>query len=177
MPLPASGIISASQIGNFVFGRSTTAEFSISASLSPKGTVIKGYSTTAPGGYIWVGAAIGDTQNPQAYVVGPNNLALSSWYDYYKGQAITVGGAAWDTSTEACDDRTTAAAYTTEYSYWGGTNGIIGNTSIVYSDSSGETVIADDGQWRACYNIQDNPGPQYTGRFEGGVYVDSALCD
>jgi hypothetical protein len=67
MGLPASGIISASQIGNYVFDRNVTASFSISTSLSPNGTVIKGYSTILPGGYIWVGGGTGDTQNPQAY--------------------------------------------------------------------------------------------------------------
>jgi hypothetical protein len=177
MGLPASGIISASQIGGYVFDRSATAIFSISTSLSPNGSVIKGYSTVLPGGYIWVGSGASDTQNPQAYTVGVNNLSLSDWYDYYKGQEINIGGLAWDTSIEACDDASEGGAYTTDYPWWGANNGILGNISLVYSDSSGETLFDDGGQWRACYNINNDVGIKYTGRFENGIYIDPGRCD
>ena len=177
MGLPASGIISASQIGGYVFNRSAVSEFSISASLSPNGSVIKGYSTVLPGGYIWVGSGTSDTQNPQAYAVGVNNLSLSDWYDYYKGQEINIGGGSFDNSTEACDDASDGAAYTTDYPWWTANNGLIGGTSLVYFDSSGETLFDDGGQWRACYNINNDVGIKYTGRFENGLYLDSGRCD
>jgi hypothetical protein len=176
MGLPASGIISASQIGGYVFDRTPTQEFSLSASLSPNGLVTKGYSSSLPGGYIWVGNGTSDTQNPQ-YLIGVNNLSLSDWYDYYKGQEINIGALAWDTSIEACDDNSEAAAYTTDYPWWGANNGIIGGTSLVYFDSSGETLFDDGGTWRACYNMNNDVGIKYTGRFENGLYLDSGRCD
>ena len=77
MPLPASsGPISASNVGDYVFDRGTTAEFSLSASLAGT-TVNKGYNTTL--GPLWRGTGVSDVNNQQ-YNQGANDFALSDWY-------------------------------------------------------------------------------------------------
>jgi hypothetical protein len=82
MPLPSSGIISGSQIGVYVFDRSSTAQFSLSASLASPGNPIKAYSTAL--GPIWKGES--DINNQQFDQISP--WEYSTWYGYYKGQAI-----------------------------------------------------------------------------------------
>jgi hypothetical protein len=175
MPLPASGPISSSQVGVFVFNRTSTQEFSLSASFSPSTSQTKGYSTIL--GPIWYGnnGAAGDVQNSQVGI-GPGNLTLASWYNYYKGEEITITGQAWETRVEACDDASEGVAYTTEYSWWGGTDGIIPNVSVTYTDPQGTNVLDSQGLYYGVYKINDAAG-KWSGQFNmDGIFINNERC-
>jgi hypothetical protein len=175
MPLPASGPISSSQVGVFVFNRTSTQEFSLSASFSPSTSQTKGYSTIL--GPIWSGnnGVAGDVQNSQVGI-GPGNLTLASWYNYYKGEEINITGQAWETRVEACDDASEGAAYTTEYSWWGGTDGIIPNVSVTYTDPQGTNVLDSQGLYYGVYKINNAAG-KWSGQFNfDGQFTNQERC-
>jgi hypothetical protein len=136
--LPASGIISGSQVGVYVFNRTSTTEFSLSASLAGS-TVSKGYTTTL--GPLWRGTGTGDTNNQQ-YNQGANNFSLSDWYNYAKGYEINVSPQE-RSAGDACNSATEVPAYVTDVEYWGGTGGalVVGNLTVGYSNTSGTTIL------------------------------------
>ena len=172
MPLPSSGIISGSQIGVYVFDRSSTAQFSLSASLASPGNSTKAYATAL--GPVWRGEGSGDVKNPQYDEISP--WEYSTWYGYYKGQAVSVGASSWSTPEDACDDATEGLATTTDWSYWGATDGIIPDLSLVYSDADGATLLDDQGNYRRCNSI-DNAGTEaHYGIFSDGVYTMVERC-
>jgi hypothetical protein len=176
MGLPASGPISSSQVGVYVFNRTSTQEFSLSASFSPSTSQTKVYSTTL--GPIWSGNnnAAGDINNSQVGV-GPNNLTLASWYNYYKGEEISITGQEWETRVDACDDASEGAAYTTEYAYWGGTDGIIPNVSVTYTDPQGTNVLTNQpGYYYGVYKINGAAG-KWSGQFNAdGIFTNNERC-
>ena len=172
MPLPSSGIISGSQIGVYVFDRSSTAIFSLSASLASPGNTTKGYSTAL--GPIWRGDASGDIKNPQYDEVTP--WEYSTWYGYYKGQAVSVGAFNWQDPVDACADGTEGLATSTDWPYWGASDGIIPDLSVVYEDLDGFTVLDDQGAYRRCNSIDGSPGVAHYGIFTEGVYTQVERC-
>jgi hypothetical protein len=136
--LPASGIISSSQVGVYVFDRTSTQEFSLSASLAGT-TVNKGYTTTL--GPLWRGSSnVGDTNNQQ-YNQGANNFSLSDWYSYAKGVVLSITPNT--RCDEVCNSVTEAAAYMTDGFYWGagGENNINPGLTVGYSNTSGTTIL------------------------------------
>ena len=170
MPLPVSGIISSSQVGVYVFDRTSTQEFSLSASLAGT-TVNKGYTTTL--GPLWRGSSnVGDTNNQQ-YNQGANNFSLSDWYSYAKGVALSI--TPYTRCDDVCDETTEAVAYATDGIYWGvGEDQIQAGQTVGYSNTSGTTILAatDEGDcvrqygYSAIYFIdpdgvfQTQPGPE-----------------
>lgn len=157
MVLPASGIISSSQVGVYVFNRGSTDEFSLSASLAGT-TVNKGYGT------IWRGTGASDTNNQQ-YNQGANNFSLSDWYSYAAGFLVT-GGTAFDDPNDACADMTEAIEYyITDGEYWGSAQGafIMNDATKGYSNNSGTTLAANTRyrkifEMNAAYEINNNNG-------------------
>jgi hypothetical protein len=136
--LPASGIISSSQVGVYVFDRTSTQEFSLSASLAGT-TVNKGYTTTL--GPLWRGSSnVGDTNNQQ-YNQGANNFSLSDWYSYAKGVSLSV--TPYTRCDGICDELTEAVAYATDGTYWGGgtEDTIVVGLTVGYSNTSGTTIL------------------------------------
>lgn len=169
--LPASGIISASQVGNYVFDRSTTAEFSLSASLAGS-TVNKGYTTTL--GPLWRGTGTGDTNNQQ-YNQGANNFSLSDWYSYAKGIEITVSPQERN-SGDACASSTEGVAYATDVEYWGGTPPVVvvNNLTVGYSNTSGTTTLPTTvgiDEWRKVF--ENNAAYQID---NDGIFVNEVPC-
>jgi len=157
MVLPASGIISGSQVGVYVFGRANTDEFSLSASLAGT-TVNKGYGT------IWRGTGADDTDNQQ-YNQGANNFSLSDWYSYAAGFFITP--TPYHTSPDdACADTSEAVEfYITDGAYWGTSQGafISNNFTVGYQNNSGTTLAANTRytkifEMNAAYEIDNNNG-------------------
>lgn len=169
--LPASGIISGSQVGVYVFNRTSTQEFSLSASLAGT-TVNKGYTTAL--GPLWRGTGTGDTNNQQ-YNQGANNFSLSDWYSYAKGYEITV--TPYERSFDAaCANMTEVAAYVTDVEYWGGAGGalVVGNTTVGYSNTSGTTVLAESitaDEWVKVF--ENNAAFQING---DGIFVNEVSC-
>jgi len=172
MPLPSSGIISGSQIGVYVFDRSPTAIFSLSASLASPGNSTKAYSTAL--GPIWRGEGDGDVKNPQYDEIAPWSYA--TWYDYYKGQAVSVGASTWDDPNDACNDDTEGLATSTDWPYWGASDGIIAFTSMVYGDAEGTIPLDDAGNYRRCNTLDNDVGTAYYGIFAKGKYTDPQRC-
>jgi len=137
--LPASGIISSSQVGVYVFNRTSTQEFSLSASLAGT-TVNKGYTTAL--GPLWRGTSnVGDTDNHQ-YSQGANNFSLSDWYSYAKGVELSI--TPYTRCEEVCDSLTEGVAYATDGEYWGagGVDNINPGLTVGYSNTSGTTILA-----------------------------------
>lgn len=154
MPLPISGIISASQVGVYVFNRGATAEFSLSASLAGS-TVNKGYTTTL--GPLWRGTS--DADNPQ-WNQGANNFSLSDWYGYWKGFELTILLPFQDDSNRACSNTTEGAVYVTDSEKFGGPSGpyIVNASTIGYSNTDGTTLYGNpgtDGQWVAILEMNN----------------------
>ena len=141
MGLPASGIISASQVGVYVFDRTSTQEFSLSSSLSGIG-VDKDYITTL--GPLWRGTGYFDVDNQQ-FNQGANNLSLSDWYSYYKGFAIALGGSPNKDPDDACLDGSEGdTVFFTAYNFFGGGNlefGIYNNGTVAYTDAKGTNTF------------------------------------
>ena len=172
MPLPSSGIISGSQIGVYVFDRNATASFSLSASLASPGNPIKAYATTL--GPVWRGEGLGDVNNPQYDEVTP--WEYSTWYEYYKGQAVSVGASSWQSPEDACDDDVEGLATTTDWSYWGATDGIIPDLSLVYTDGEGADLLDDQGNYRRCNSIDNQGATAHSGIFNNGLYTEVNRC-
>ena len=141
MGLPNSGPISSSQVGVYVFDRTSTQEFSLSSSLAGLG-VDKDYTTTL--GPIWRGTGYFDVDNQQ-YNQGANNLSLSDWYSYYKGFAITLGGAPNKDPDDACLDGSEGdTVFFTAYNFFGGGNlefGIYSTGTVAYIDDKGTNIF------------------------------------
>lgn len=138
MPLPVSGIISSSQVGVYVFDRTSTQEFSLSASLAGT-TVNKGYATAL--GPLWRGSSnVGDTNNQQ-YNQGANNFSLSDWYSYAKGVVISI--TPYTRCDSVCEETEEVAAYMTDGLYWGAgvEDQIVPSFTVGYSDTSGTTIL------------------------------------
>ena len=141
MGLPTSGIISSSQVGVYVFDRTSTQEFSLSASLAGN-SVDKGYTTTL--GPIWRGNGYFDVDNQQ-YFQGANNFSLSDWYTYYKGFEVTLGGTPSKSGDSACADATDGdIVYFTAYNFFGGgatEYAIYNNGTVAYTDTKGTNTL------------------------------------
>lgn len=169
--LPASGIISGSQVGVYVFNRTSTQEFSLSASLAGT-TVNKGYTTTL--GPLWRGTGTGDTNNQQ-YNQGANNFSLSDWYSYAKGYEITLSPRERNPS-DACNSATEVAAYVTDVEYWGGVGGalVVGNFTVGYSNTSGTTILAESITADEYVKVYENNAAfQIDG---DGIFVNEVAC-
>jgi len=175
MAIPASGQLAASLVGQYVFDRAGTAEFSLSASLAGT-TVNKGYTTTL--GPLWRGTGVGgnggDVDNQQ-YNQGANNFSIPDWYGYFKGYEITVSPQEKDASA-ACESATEQPAYVTDAEWWGGTPGalVVGNYSIGYSNTSGTTILAQTtgiDEWRKVF--ENNAAFQIDA---DGVFVNEIAC-
>jgi len=140
MPLPASGIISASQVGIYVFDRTSTDEFSLSASLAGT-TVDKGYTTTI--GPLWRGTGVSDTNNQQ-YNQGANNFSLSDWYSYAKAIKVNRSVTYRDGDSACADFTEFDVLFHTEGTYWGQAfeQQIANNSTVAYTDGSGTTPFA-----------------------------------
>jgi len=157
MGLPASGIISGSQVGVYVFDRANTDEFSLSASLAGT-TVDKGYGT------IWRGTGANDTDNHQ-YSQGADNFSLSDWYGYAAGFLIN-GSAEFTSADDACADMSEDEAwYITDGQYWNTTAGafILNDFTVGYQNTSGTTLAANTRfrkiyEMNAAYQIDNNNG-------------------
>ena len=140
-PLPASGIISASQVGIYAFDRGATNEFSLSASLAGS-TVNKGYTTAL--GPLWRGTSVNGDINNQQYNQGANNFSLSDWYSYAKGVMLNLTAAHRGDPDGACADNAEAdVVYMTDGIYWGGgtETTVVTNVSVGYSNTSGTTIF------------------------------------
>ena len=177
MGLPSSGIISGSQVGVYVFNRTSTQEFSLSASLAGS-TTSKGYSTTL--GPIWRGAYSGNGDiNNQQYNQGANNFSLSDWYGYWKGVEVTISNVTNPDPGALCaDPGGEASAYSTEFSYWNPIyNGVRPDVTVVYTDSDGVTPLDDGGDYRICYSVYQSLGFQVVGQFLDGLFADAFTCD
>lgn len=172
MAIPSSGQLAASTVGSYVFNRSATAIFSLSASLAGT-TVNKGYTTTL--GPLWRGTGVGDVNNSQ-YNQGANNFSLSDWYSYFKGFGLNTLLPTYSTPGEACDKPTTeGVVYVTDAEYWGGspeTAAIINNSTIGYSNTSGTTLYPDSNdqyvkivEMNAAYTVNAD-----------GVFLNEYLC-
>jgi len=141
MGLPLSGPISSSQVGVYVFDRTSTQEFSLSASLAGT-TVNKGYTTTL--GPIWRGNGVSDVDNQQ-YNAGANNFSLSDWYSYFKGFAANRSIEYRGDPDSACADTTEEAEiYYTAGDYFnaGPETTIYGNNTVAYTNTSGTSPFA-----------------------------------
>lgn len=174
MPLPGSGPISASQVGVYVFDRTSTQIFSLSASLAGT-SANKGYTTLL--GPLWIGNGTGDISNAQ-YNQGANNFDMAAWYNYTKGVEITVSQDAWETRAEACSDTNEQPRYTTEFTYWGaGANGITPNSSVVYDNTEGTTPLSGDGGfYRKVTPINQATG-FWSGQFDtNGIFTNEDRC-
>jgi len=153
MGLPASGIISGSQVGVYVFDRTPTQEFSLSSSLAGNNAE-KDYTTVL--GPIWRGSGYFDVDNQQ-YSQGANNFSLSDWYTYFKGFEVTLGGAPDKSADEACADASDGdIVYFTAYNFFGGgatEYAIYNGGTVAYTDTKGtNTFVPPD--YDLYYNIQ-----------------------
>ena len=141
MGLPNSGPISSSQVGVYVFDRTSTQEFSLSSSLAGLG-VDKDYTTTL--GPIWRGTGYFDVDNQQ-YSQGANNFSLGDWYSYFKAFGVTLGGAPNKSAETACADATDGDdVYFTAYNFFGGGStefAIYNNGTVAYIDTKGTNIF------------------------------------
>ena len=183
MPLPASGIISASQIGNYVFNRNVTASFSLNDSLTPGGTA-KVYNTILGGGDIWRGADSfqGDINNQQyTYGYAPTaDLSYSNWYGYWKGVEVGILTGTFGRPGDVCaDPGAEGVAYSTEFTYWGGgLNGIDPGLTVVYTDAKGTSLLDDGGDYRVCLTVNGLVGLYAVGQFQSGIFTYANFyCD
>ena len=167
--LPTSGPISSSQVEVYVFDRTSTQEFSLSASLAGT-TVDKGYPTNL--GPLWRGTGASDIDNQQ-YNQGANNFSLSDWYTYTKGFLVN-GSEQFNSPDDACIDMAEAIAYyITDGQYWGTTAGafISNDNTKGYSNTSGTTLAANT-RYRKIYEMyaayQINDG--------NGIFVNEYPC-
>jgi hypothetical protein len=174
MGLPASGIISSSQVGVYTFDLTSTQEFSLSASLAGT-TVNKGYTTTL--GPLWRGTGTsgpgGNDVNNLQYNQGANNFSLSDWYNYYKGFEFTRSARNGDPSL-ACDDLTEfAPIYVTDAIYWGAGSeyDIVDNATQGYTNTSGTTVFAGNSEYYKIFEL--NKAYQIT---NNGIFGDGTPC-
>lgn len=171
MPLPlSSGPISSSQVGVYVFDRTSTQEFSLSASLAGT-TVNKGYTTTL--GPLWRGTGVSDVNNQQ-YNQGANNFALSDWYGYFKGFLANRSVEYRDNPDGACADTfEEAAIYYTDGEYFNvGPTDIVNNSTVAYTNTSGTSPFVPPAsdyfkvfEANAAYRFDNN-----------GVFVDEYPC-
>ena len=141
MGLPNSGPISSSQVGVYVFDRTPTQEFSLSASLAGT-TVDKGYTTIL--GPLWRGNGYFDVDNQQ-YSQGADNFSLSDWYGYFKGFAVSLGGSPNKSPDSACADGSEGdTVYFTAYNFFGGGSteyAIYNNGTVAYTDAKGTNTF------------------------------------
>lgn len=153
MGLPASGIISASQVGVYVFDRTSTQEFSLSSSLAGN-NADKDYTTTL--GPIWRGNGYFDVDNQQ-YFQGSDNFSLSDWYGYFKGFTVTLGGAPNKSADDACADLSDGQiVYFTAYNFFGGGAtefGIYNGGTVAYTDAKGTNTFIPPSH-DIYYNVQ-----------------------
>jgi len=170
-PLPASGIIDASQVGIYVFDRGATAEFSLSASLAGT-TVNKGYTTIL--GPLWRGTGTSDTNNQQ-YNQGANNFSLSDWYSYAKGIGITISPQE-KTPNDACQSSTEVVAHVTDVEYWGGTPPavVVANLTVGYSNTSGTNILPDTVESDEYIKVFEMDAA-YQINFDG-IFVNESPC-
>jgi hypothetical protein len=183
MGLPSSGIISASQIGNYVFNRNVTASFSLNDSLTPGGTD-KVYNTILPGGDIWRGADSfqGDIDNPQySFGFAPTeNLKYSNWYGYWKGVSVGILAGTFERAGSVCaDPGAEDEAFSTEFTYWGGGyNGVEPGVTVVYTDAKGTNLLDDGGNYRVCLTVNGLVGLSAVGQFQSGIFTYAGFyCD
>jgi len=175
MPLPASGIISGSQVGVYVFDRGATDEFSLSASLASPGNSTKEYATNI--GPLWRGTGVSDINNPQ-YDEGSENWSISDWYGYWKGMKATITDIHRPDDPEgACDDFAEFnIIYHTDGRYY---NGGAGTDQDVYNNS---TVVYTNGEGTDTFDVQSD---HYFKIFEvnaaystdnNGVLINEYIC-
>jgi len=182
MGLPSSGIISASQIGNYVFDRNVTASFSLNDSLTPGGTD-KVYDTILPGGEIWRGAdsSQGDIDNQQnTYGFAPTaDLSYSNWYGYWKGVEVNILDGTFARSGDVCaDPGGETIAFSTEFTYWNSIyNGVRDGVTVVYTDVKGTSLLDDGGDYRVCLSVNNQVGQSVVGQFQNGLFTSAFVCD
>ena len=153
MGLPNSGIISSSQVGVYVFDRTSTQEFSLSSSLAGF-QADKDYTTAL--GPIWRGNGYFDVDNQQ-YNQGSDNFSLSDWYSYFKAFGVTLGGNPDKSAETACADATDGTdVYFTAYNFFGGGAtefAIYNGGTVAYTDQKGTNTFVPPNH-DEYYNIQ-----------------------
>ena len=153
MGLPNSGPISSSQVGVYVFDRTPTQEFSLSASLAGT-TVDKGYTTIF--GPLWRGNGYFDVDNQQ-YSQGANNFSLGDWYSYFKAFAVTLGGNPAKSGDDACADASDGTdVLFTAYNFFGGGAtefAIYNGGTVAYIDAEGTNIFVPN-SYDEYYNVQ-----------------------
>jgi len=170
MGLPASGIISSSQVGVYVFDRANTDEFSLSASLAGT-TVDKGYPTTL--GPLWRGTGVSDVDNHQ-YGAGANNFSLGDWYNYFKGFTATLAYPYLQTEDACAEQSEFSFVYYTAGDYFnaGPATTIYANNTVAYDNTSGTSPFGYDPEY--YFKVyEDNTVYRFD---NNGVFVDAFNC-